>query len=158
MKPHQTFAITSPPVAGGQVGLQDVPQDWLAVVHPSMPVWRHTLILTGKLNSDSTPELDEEIECLYQEGVTSVVLDLRRLDAIQLAAIPGIASLSSVYKLRGLDVAVIGGSALVHCTLADADAVEVLAREPHERIVSRNFSRSTNGAFFARSTRIIKAL
>ena len=48
--------------------------------HPTLastPVWRHRLILTGKLDYRSASELEEEIECLCQEGVTNLTLDLR---------------------------------------------------------------------------------
>ena len=83
MKPHLTFATSGPAVTHGDTGQSAVPQDWLDIAPASPPVWRHTLILTGRLGTGSTPELQEEIECLCQEGVTSVVLDLRRLDSIE---------------------------------------------------------------------------
>jgi hypothetical protein len=45
----------------------------------SAPVWRHELTLTGTLDHRSAAELEEEIECLCQEGVTILTLDLRQL-------------------------------------------------------------------------------
>src|SRR5580658_1323607 len=48
----------------------------------STPVWRHKLILTGSLDHRTVVELEDEIECLCEEGVTILTLDLRQLGAI----------------------------------------------------------------------------
>ncbi len=65
----------------------------------STPVWRHKLILTGKLDHRSAPELEEEIECLWQEGVTILTLDLRQLDEIDSSR--GHGDRMSRYSLQG---------------------------------------------------------
>jgi ABC-type transporter Mla MlaB component len=64
-------------------------------------VWRHKLILTGKLDHLSAPELEEEIECLCEEGVTTLTLDLRQLDTIDSTGVTSIARRGTVCKMRG---------------------------------------------------------
>ena len=63
----------------------------------SAPVWRHKLILTGKLDYHSAPELEEEIECLCEEGVTILTLDLRQLDAVDST---GVTAIAFPYRLQ----------------------------------------------------------
>src|SRR5437870_7132118 len=46
-------------------------------------LWSHTLILKGNLDDGAAAELDDELECLHQEGVTAMTLDLRQLDALE---------------------------------------------------------------------------
>jgi hypothetical protein len=115
------------------------------------PLWRHELILTGALNPGSVSELQEEIECLYQEGVTSLVVDLKPLEAIDLVAVQAIACLGALYKRRGIAVEVRGGSALVRRAMSEAETA-------NERSTPRRFTRTPNNARPARATRMVKAL
>jgi anti-anti-sigma factor len=122
------------------------------------PVWRHTLILTGKLDHRSATELEEEIECLCEEGVTILTLDLRQLDAIDSTGVNAIARRGAVCKMRGHDFAVISGSRVTRGALAEAGATDLLASDPNTSVV-RHFPRPIAGdARAARSTAMIKSL
>jgi anti-anti-sigma factor len=123
----------------------------------SARIWRHTLILTGNLDHRSAPELEDEIECLCQEGVTSLTLDLRRLDEIDSTGVAVIRFRSALCKRRGHDVAVIPGSRVIHRALAEAGATDVLTPEPNESVV-RFSSGSSDGSFSDRSTTMIRDL
>jgi ABC-type transporter Mla MlaB component len=158
MKPHLTFAEPGPSAAHAGIGVADVSQDWLDIVPESPRAWRHTLILTGSLDGHSTAELQEEIECLYQEGVTSVVLDLRRLNSIDVVAVQAIASLGALYRRRGLAVAVVGGSTSGQLTPTNGHAAVVPMAEANGRIAARRFSPAADAPVAAWSTTMIKEL
>jgi anti-anti-sigma factor len=127
----------------------------------SAPIWRHKLILTGKLDHLSTPELEEEIECLCQEGVTTLTLDLRQLEAIDSAGVTAIAFHGAACKRRGHDFAVITGSHVVHRALAEAGATDLLTPDPmltpdpNKRVATNS---SSEGSCSDRSTSMIKNL
>ena len=108
-------------------------------------VWSHRLILTGKLDYRSASELEEEIECLCQEGVTILTLDLRQLDAIDPTGATVIAFRGAACKRRGHDFAVIPGSRLIHRALTEAGATDLLMLDPNESVVRRYSSRSSDG-------------
>lgn len=121
--------------------------------------WRHTLILTGKLDWQSASELEEEIECLCQEGVTTLTLDVRQLNAIDFTGARTIAFRSALCKRRGHDFAVIAGSGLIGRTLVDAGAMDTLTGEPAEHHSHRLTAiRSSAGSFSDVSTMMIKDL
>jgi anti-anti-sigma factor len=124
----------------------------------STPVWRHRLILTGRLDCRSASELEEEIECLCQEGVTILTLDLRQLDAIDPTGATVIAFCGDACRRRGHDFAVIPGSHVIHRALAEAGATDLLKSDPNESVVRRFSSRSSDGFCSDRSTTIIKDL
>jgi anti-anti-sigma factor len=124
----------------------------------SAPVWRHKLILTGKLDHRSAPELEDEIECLCQEGVTTLTLDLRRLDAIDSIGVTAIAFRGTACKRQGHDFAVIPGSREIRSALAEAGATNLLTPDPNESVVRRFSSRSSDGVRSDRSTTMIKSL
>jgi anti-anti-sigma factor len=115
---------------GGDTGLAPVahmrPQ--LTLARP--PAWSHKLILTGSLNGRSALELEDEIECLCQEGVTTLTLDLRQLDAIDATGIRVIASRGAVCRQRGRELAVISGSRIIQRALAEAGAPDLLSSDP----------------------------
>jgi anti-anti-sigma factor len=102
----------------------------------SARIWRHTLVLTGKLDYRSAPELEDEIECLCQEGVTNLTLDLRRLDEIDSTGVAVITFRSALCKRQGHDFAVIPGSRVIHRALAEAGATDLLTPERDESVVS----------------------
>lgn len=118
----------------------------------SAPIWRHKLILTGKLDHRSAPELEEEIECLCQEGVTTLTLDLRQLQEIDSAGVTAIAFHGAACKRQGHDFAVITGSRVTHRALAEAGAAELLRSEPNESVATN----SSEGSLSDRSTTMIK--
>ena len=121
-------------------------------------VWRHRLILTGKLDYRSASELEEEIECLCQEGVTILTLDLRQLDAIDPAGATVIAFHGAACKRQGHDFAVIAGSRVIRRALTEAGARDLLTLDPRESIVSRYSIRSSDSFFSDRSTTMINNL
>jgi anti-anti-sigma factor len=116
----------------------------------SAPGWRHKLILTGSLDHRTAVELEEEIECLCEEGVTTLTLDLRQLDAIDAAGARAIALRGVVCEQRGRNLTVIPGSPVVHRALAEAGAESLLAGDPGER--------ATDGSRGDTSTAMIKNL
>jgi anti-anti-sigma factor len=122
----------------------------------SAPIWRHKLILTGKLDHSSAPELEEEIECLCQEGVTTLTLDLRQLEEIDSAGGKTIALHGAACKRRGQDFAVIAGSHVIHHALAEAGAGDLLRPDPNESVATT--SSSSEGSLSDRSTTMIKNL
>ena len=150
MQRNLTFAAPAP-VDDGVTMLERVPEVPLAVVETAPPVWRHTLVLTGNLDARTGPELQDEIECLYQEGVTSLVLDIRGLESVQLVGAQAIASLSALYERRGLSVAVLGGPAWVHHTLIEAETI-------NRRLTPRRFTHLSDERLGARATEMTKEL
>jgi anti-anti-sigma factor len=120
----------------------------------STPVWRHRLILTGKLDYRSASELEEEIECLSQEGVTILTLDLRQLDAIDPTGATVIAFHGAACRRRGRDFAVIPGSRVIHSALTEAGATDLLTLDRDESVVRH----SSDGFCSDRSTTMIKNL
>jgi anti-anti-sigma factor len=142
----------------GEISLSEA-----AHVHPrptpaSVPVWRHKLILTGKLDYRSAPELEEEIECLCQEGVTTLTLDLRQLDEIDSTGVTAIAFRGTACKRQGHDFAVIPGSRVIRSALAEAGAANLLAPDPNESVVRCLSSRSLDGSRSDRATTMTKSL
>ena len=129
--------------------------------HPTLastPVWRHRLILTGKLDYRSASELEEEIECLCEEGVTNLTLDLRQLDAIDPTGATVVAFSGAACRGRGQDFAVIPGSRVIHRAVAEAGAADLLTLDRNEGVVRRFSSRSSDGSFSDRSTTMIRTL
>lgn len=121
-------------------------------------VWRHRLILTGKLDYRSASELEEEIDCLCQEGVTILTLDLRQLDAIDPTGATVVAFCGAACKGRGHDFAVIPGSRVIRRALVEAGATALLTLGPNESGVRRFSSHSSDGFSSDRSTTMIKNL
>ena len=129
--------------------------------HPTLasrPVWRHRLILTGKLNYRSASEFEEEVECLCEEGVTNLTLDLRQLDAVDPTGATVIAFCGAACRRQGHDFAVIPGSPVIHRALAEAGATDLLALDRNESVARRFSSRSSDGFFSDRSTTMIRSL
>ncbi|HTQ68387.1 MAG TPA: STAS domain-containing protein [Solirubrobacteraceae bacterium] len=150
MQRNLTFAASG--LAGnGVTTLERLPERSFEIADTAPPVWRHTLVLMGRLDARSGPDLQDEIECLYQEGVSSLVLDIRQLEAIELVGAQAIASLSALYERRGLAVAVLGGPAWVHHTMIEADTV-------NRRMNPRRFTQLSDEAQGARATEMTKEL
>jgi anti-anti-sigma factor len=146
------------PAGDGQSSLSETAGARAQLTLASAPAWRHKLILTGKLDNRSTPELEEEIECLCEEGVTTLTLDLRQLDAIDSTGVTAIARRGAVCRMRGHDFAVIPGSRVVRGALAEAGAADLLTPEPNTSVVRRFPGRSAEDAVAQRSTAMIKSL
>ncbi len=145
---------------GAEVGETGLSQPAHARPHLTLarpPAWRHKLILMGRLDHRSAPDLEEEIECLCQEGVTTLTLDLRQLSAIDSAGVKTIAFRGAAYRRRGRDFAVISGSRFSH-VLAEAGATDLVAPDPEETVVPLTPGRSIDGFALDRSTAMIKSL
>jgi anti-anti-sigma factor len=175
MKPHLTLSFTT---IAGHSDNQDRTAEVLAhpgsigdragraqAVHArpyltlaSTPVWRHKLILTGRLDHCTAVELEDEIECLCEEGVTILTLDLRQLDAIDSVGAKTIARHGVACKRRGRDFAVVPGSSVVHRTLAEAGAESLLAGDPGEIGVLRLATSASDSSPRDTSTVMIKNL
>jgi anti-anti-sigma factor len=121
-------------------------------------VWRHKLLLTGKLDHCSASELEEEIECLCEEGVTTLTLDLRHLDAIDPTGATTIARRGAICKMRGHDFTVVAGSRTIRRVLAEAGATDLLTPDQNASVVRRFPSRSADDSATYRSTMMIKSL
>jgi anti-anti-sigma factor len=174
MKPHLTLSTTSKrvldpgntaeavtdraPVGEGQTSLAETAHARPQLTLANGPVWRHKLILAGALDHRSVSELEEEIECLCEEGVTTLMLDLRQLDAIDSTGATAIARRGAVCQMRGYDFAVIPGSRGIRRTLTEAGATDLLTPDPKASAVGRLPAYSANGAAAYRSTVMIKSL
>jgi anti-anti-sigma regulatory factor len=88
--------------------------------------WSHTLVLKGDLDHHSAAELEDELVCLLEEGVSALTLDLRQLDELDPRGAQVIALQSALYKGRGRRFGVLVGSPAVHCTLAAAAGPDLL--------------------------------
>jgi anti-anti-sigma regulatory factor len=87
-------------------------------------LWSHTLILEGGLDDGAAGELDDELECLRQEGVGALTLDLRQLDALELGVARAIALQSRRFKGEGLHFSVLGSPA-IHRAIVEAGGIAV---------------------------------
>jgi anti-anti-sigma factor len=153
MKPHLTLSTTN-----HEMSLSEAAPARPHLTLASPPAWRHKLILTGRLDHRSAAELEEEIECLCQEGVTILTLDLSQLDAIDAAGARTIAFRGALCKRRGHDLEVIPGSSAIHHALAEAGITDLLAPDPSETVVRRFSSHSADSSCPDRSTVMIKSL
>jgi anti-anti-sigma regulatory factor len=124
----------------------------------SAPVWKHQLVLTGRLNHRTAVELEDEIECLCEEGVTILTLDLRQLEAIDSVGAITIARRGAACKTQGRDFAVIPGSPVVHHALVKAGAESLLAGDPGETGVVRLAAGTSHNSPRDTSTAIINDL
>lgn len=96
------------------------------------PVWRHKLILTGTLDRGTAVELEDEIDCLREEGVAALTLDLHQLDAIDSVGARTVASRGAGCRRQGLDFTVIAGAPRIQRALAEAGAEGLVADGPVE--------------------------
>jgi anti-anti-sigma factor len=94
----------------------------LAPVSP----WTHTLVLSGELNHRSAHVLEAEIDRVCEEGVTSIIVDLRGLTDIDSTGVAVIAFRSGLCRRRGYDFTLIPGSAVVHSAFEQAGMLDLL--------------------------------
>jgi ABC-type transporter Mla MlaB component len=174
MKRHLTLTTTSQYASGhGQIaeasaiGLQasdrliDLPFGGTAYAEeaqPHPPGWRHTLILVGSLDDGSAAELEDEIECLREEGVTALTLDLRRLDEIDSPGAHLIATQGAHFEEGGRSFAVIPPGLLGQGLLAQVPVGDLLVHASPEGFVPRFASPHVPGDVPDRSTTTIKEL
>jgi anti-anti-sigma factor len=97
--------------------------------HPlseSVSIWMHTLILTGELTHGSAHMLEVEIERLFEEGVTSITLDLRQLTHIDPLGVGVIAFRCRLCKRQGHGISLIPGPRCVQRAFEEAGVVDEL--------------------------------
>jgi anti-anti-sigma factor len=97
--------------------------------HPlseSVSIWMHTLTLTGELTHRSAHTLEVEIERLFDEGVTSITLDLRQLTHIDPLGVAVIAFRCRLSKRQGHGLLLIAGSRCVQCAFEEAGVIDQL--------------------------------
>ena len=119
------------------------------------PGWEHTLILTGTLDHRSAPDLEDEVECLCEEGVTSLTLDCTSLEGIDTVGVNTITFLEAQCRSRGSRLLVGSAPAAVQeaflVTGAAAPAGAMLGG-------GRRFDRSAERRNGRRTTSMIKPL
>lgn len=120
--------------------------------------WMHTLILKGNLDDRSAAELEEEIECLCQEGVTNLTVDLGQLDGADPHAAQVIASRSAYWRRRGRHFLVLHGTDAIYRAFAEAGASDLLTPEPTNRVGRRFSGASPGGQLAGVSTTMIREL
>jgi anti-anti-sigma regulatory factor len=113
------------------------------------PEWKHTLVLTGRLDYYSAAELEDEIENLRQEGVGELTLDLRQLEGIDSPGVQVIAAQGALFNEAGRRFTVITG---LRQSLTDGPRLESLLAGPPERIVPRFSKVRVQGGFRERCT------
>jgi anti-anti-sigma regulatory factor len=106
---------------------------------PERP-WSHTLVLKGDLDHHSAAELEDELVCLLEEGVTALTLDLRDLNELDPRGAHVIALQSALFKGRGRRFDVLVGSPAVQCALAATGGPGLVGSGPAEE-APRRFSR-----------------
>jgi anti-anti-sigma factor len=103
----------------------------------------HTLIPTGKLDRHSAAMLEAEIERLYDNGVTTLVLDLRELTYVDSTGLAVIAFRCALCKRRGFDLRLIPGSRLMHRAFEEAGVTDLL-QPPEDRIAASRLPAATS--------------
>jgi anti-anti-sigma factor len=92
----------------------------------------HTLVPTGSLDRRSAPILEAEIERLFDNGVTSLVLDLRELDRIDSTGLAVLAFRSRLCARHGYELKLMPGSRLMQRAFEQAGVTDLLA-PPEDR-------------------------
>ena len=98
---------------GAGAGATTAPRNTHLTLVQTRP-WNHTLVLRGCLDERSAAELEDEIECLREEGVSSLVVDLRELDAVEAGAMQVITSQQAWFRSCGRRFAVLTGAPARH--------------------------------------------
>jgi anti-anti-sigma factor len=103
--------------------------------HPlseSVRIWMHTLILTGELTHRSAHTLEVEIERLFEEGVTSITLDLRQLTHIDPLGVAVIAFRCGLCKRQGHGLVLVPGPQFVQRAFEEAGIIDQLPFQEDE--------------------------
>jgi anti-anti-sigma factor len=116
--------------------------------HPqseSVSIWMHTLILTGELTHRSVHTLEVEIERLFEEGVTSITLDLRQLTQIDPLGVAVIAFRCRLGKRQGHGFVLIPGPRFVQRAFEEAGVIDLLPFQEDE-VAARRMRRGSRPA------------
>jgi anti-anti-sigma factor len=103
--------------------------------HPraeSVSVWMHTLVLTGELTYHSAHTLEVEMERLFEEGVTSITLDLRQLTYIDPIGVAVTAFRCRLCKRQGHGCVLIPGPQSIQRAFAEAGVIDQLPFQEDE--------------------------
>ncbi len=92
----------------------------------------HTLIPTGELTDRSVHTLETEIERIFEEGVTAIVLDLRQLTRIDPVGVAVIAFRCRLCKRQGNSIVLVPGSQLIQRAFAEAGVLDQLPFQEDE--------------------------
>jgi anti-anti-sigma factor len=109
----------------------------------------HTLVLVGELTHRSAHTLELELERLYEEGVTAIILDLRRLEHVDPIGVAVIAFRCGLYHRRGVGFMMIPGSRRVQSAFERA-GVDDLPFQVDEVAIRRMRAASKRTAFTRR--------
>jgi anti-anti-sigma factor len=101
-------------------------RDRLHPLSENARVRMHTLRLTGELNLRSAHTLEVEIERLFDDGVTSVTLDLRPLTNVDPIGVAVIVFRCRLCKRQGRGIGLIPGSSLVQRAFEVAGVIDEL--------------------------------
>jgi anti-sigma B factor antagonist len=85
-----------------------------------------TLIPTGNLDRHSAPVLEAEIERLFYNGITSLVLDLRQLARVDSTGVAVLAFRCRLCRRHGHDLRLIPGSRLMRRAFEEAGLTDLL--------------------------------
>ena len=97
----------------------------------------HTLIPTGELTHRTAHALEVEIERLFEEGVASIVLDLRRLTRIDPIGVAVIAFRCRLGKRQGNGIVLVPGPQPIQRAFADAGVIDELPFQEDELAARR---------------------
>ena len=142
----------------GEARLSFAGQSQPRLTHTSPVVWKHRLVLTGKLDCRSAAELEDEVECLCQEGVTNLTLDLGQLEAIDATGATAIVFCGVAFRQRGRELAVIPGSRATERALIEAGAEDLLVDEPSVGVLHSRRTPHSDPRDAERSTSTINKL
>jgi anti-anti-sigma factor len=101
-------------------------RDRLHPLSENARVRMHTLKLTGELNLRSAHTLEVEIERLFDDGVTSVTLDLRQLTNVDPIGVAVIVFRCRLCRRQGRGIGLIPGSPLVQRAFEVAGVIDEL--------------------------------
>jgi anti-anti-sigma regulatory factor len=104
-------------------------------------LWDHTLVLRGTLDERAAGELQDELECLREEGVTTLTLDLRQLEAIAPSAAQTIVSQGARFNVQGRHLGVLADTLPLRDVLADVGGADLVSTDPSESF-ARRFGRA----------------
>jgi anti-anti-sigma factor len=108
--------------------------------HPrseSASIWMHTVILTGELTHRSAHTLEVEVERLFEEGVTTITLDLRQLTYIDPVGVAVIAFRCRLCKRQGNGIVLVPGPQFVQHAFAEAGVIDQLPFQADELAARR---------------------
>ena len=106
----------------------------------------HTLILTGELTHGSAHTLEVEIERLFEEGVTAITLDLRRLTHIDSIGVGVIAFRCRLCRRQGHSISLIPGPRFIQHAFEEAGVIDQLPFYEDELAARRLRAASTRAA------------